>query len=459
MIKEVSFFACISLLFNCAQQPPQDSGLNHDFSKLSLGEMAQNELEACSQPLYKAKSTASPAKEKAIKMQASISKYIKHLAHTIMTRVNNSLEADGLEPLFSGVFAPSKFCFAANNSLKSPPNATMQPRNLTMTFTPSLLHKLKDESSIASVICHELAHATMNHGFHQLDPLVTGKVFSHADDEKVLNSAMDRLKDIRLDIDLKIVEKVYGKDSSQYHELSKISSRIESFFSSRLLTAIIHFVAKSHLLTDQIFLNDSYAQIFEIFKDSYSEKNIALIPIALDENEAELWSRFVANMDIVANTNDEESVYTQGESFSPQSALAYVRSFSEQLSEVYHGDKYTYLNWRESQADEVGLELCARAGIDISKYGDFFRHLVNRFSDNQEALDSCIERIESGNLPSRSTATHPDSCWRLFDVTIAEPNKHQADYEALSKQIEITPLATAEMLNQVLTDIEATKAP
>lgn len=456
-MREIAILTYLTLAFGCTQGVPNQNKLKHDFSRLNLGENSRVQLETCKQADYNPASATDFHKEKSLKMQASVSAYIKHLASTIMERVNASLEADGLVPLFSGAFDPSNFCFSSSSASNTSPNASMQTRNLTMKFEPSLIEKLGDESAIASVVCHELAHATMSHGFHDIDPVILEEILDDNAEKQSLIEAATVLHPIKLDLNEQLIEKIYGLDSAEYQKLIELNTLLKEFFNSHFLASIVHFFSKSNILTDQIFINDIYAKIFTIFEDSYREKTDHIEDFNLTDPEEKQWAYFVQNMDMILHPNVSSNNESRSEIFSPRSALTFVEEFAKKLGEAYHGEKYGYLNWKESQADEVGLELCARAGVDISKYGDFFAQLVNRFSSSTDKLTSCLESIETDNIPARSAGSHPDPCWRLFDVSVLEPSKHQAEYEALAKRVEKKPLATFDMLEQVLKDIDATK--
>lgn len=456
-MREIIIFTYFTLALGCAQSVPDHSKLKHEFSRLSLGETSRMQLDTCKQREYNPATATDSREEMSLQMQSSVSSYIKHLATNIMKRVNASLEADGLMPLFTGAFDPSNWCFSSSSLSNTSPNASMQTRNLTMNFEPSLIEKLGDESAIASVVCHELAHATMSHGFHDIDPVVLEQILEDNAAKQSLIEATTLLHPIKLDLNEQLIEKIYGTDSAQYKKLVELNIIFKEFFDSRFLTSLVHIFSKSKILTDQIFINDIYAKIFNIFEDSYREKTEHIEDFNLTDPEEKQWAYFVQNMDKILHPNVSSNNESRSEIFSPRSALTFVEEFAKKLGEAYHGEKYSYLNWKESQADEVGLELCARAGVDISKYGDFFAQLVNRFSSSTDKLTRCLKSIEADSLPARSAGSHPDPCWRLFDVSVFEPNAHQAEYEALTKRIEIRPLATLEMLEQVLKDIDATK--
>jgi hypothetical protein len=83
-------------------------------------------------------------------------------------------------------------------------------------------------------------------------------------------------------------------------------------------------------------------------------------------------------------------------------------------------------NWREQEADEVGLEIYLRAGF---KWSDFpWLHAKGLKPDEMERCRK--DHIEKNVEPTRGDDTHPENCWRVFDIMVTEARFHKEDYAA-----------------------------
>jgi predicted Zn-dependent protease len=121
--------------------------------------------------------------------------------------------------------------------------------------------------------------------------------------------------------------------------------------------------------------------------------------------------------------------------------MNFLHDLAVKLIDAYDMQELALLNWKESEADQVGLEICARAGIDISQYDEFYRLSDNFRDQNLEnmpgagSLEQCIEILEDKKMPNRFGDTHPDPCWRIFDVTYREPSIHRKELEQINKDL------------------------
>jgi len=112
------------------------------------------------------------------------------------------------------------------------------------------------------------------------------------------------------------------------------------------------------------------------------------------------------------------------------------------------------LTWVEREADEVGLELCVRAGFDTLKllnYGK--RRLLGTGSDYETqkynecrvAIGKALANVSSSKDPygrvveipisdARFPGPHPEECWRLFN-TERELKLHAKDFEPFLRNL------------------------
>ncbi len=90
-------------------------------------------------------------------------------------------------------------------------------------------------------------------------------------------------------------------------------------------------------------------------------------------------------------------------------------------------------NWYEQEADEVGFEFYLKAGFEPTLYQWAKPGAVPDFD-----LAKCRAKIKLGatdpaQLPRRGSGSHPDYCWRLYDIEVLEGKRHREDYAELRK--------------------------
>lgn len=85
-------------------------------------------------------------------LEGEINDYFQHIFQTILES-NPDIEQDGLRILVSRYTFPNAFCMGEG----------------TLVFNLDLLRHLKNESQIAFILCHELAHQTLNHVNHSIE--------------------------------------------------------------------------------------------------------------------------------------------------------------------------------------------------------------------------------------------------------------------------------------------------
>ena len=84
------------------------------------------------------------------------------------------------------------------------------------------------------------------------------------------------------------------------------------------------------------------------------------------------------------------------------------------------------LNWKEQEADEVGMELMYRSGFDISEAPKFW---YNMMAANKMNPEKCLKDISEGKLEPRGKGTHPHPCYRYNDLNHKETTKHLEEYK------------------------------
>jgi predicted SprT family Zn-dependent metalloprotease len=112
------------------------------------------------------------------------------------------------------------------------------------------------------------------------------------------------------------------------------------------------------------------------------------------------------------------------------------------------------LTWLEREADEVGLELCARAGFDTRKLlshrerrllGTGSDYAMQRFNECRVAIGKALANVSSAKDPygrvveipisdAKFPGPHPEECWRLFNLE-RELQLHAKEFQPFQRNL------------------------
>ena len=156
---------------------------------------------------------------------------------------------------------------------------------------------------------------------------------------------------------------------------------------------------------------DGYSEILNL---PWRETNIDSHPVISDD---EIYSDLIQVASLYG--------FDEHPSFEYHSQV--LNALSE-LSEIeaplinHFGEEYSrsiFNNFKEEEADEVGLEYYVRAGYDPAQFEDsLLAVMVNRIeeiSSLEEARAYCEQQHLEGKIV-RSDDSHPSICWRVYNV-------------------------------------------
>ena len=114
---------------------------------------------------------------------------------------------------------------------------------------------------------------------------------------------------------------------------------------------------------------------------------------------------------------DREYLYSFVNNEEIQKALKDARLALKNAAAEFEDGPDALLNWKEQEADEVGMELAYRSGFDISEAPKFW---YNMMAANEMNPEKCLKDISEGKLEPRGKGTHPHPCYRYNDLNHKE---------------------------------------
>lgn len=411
-----------------------DSGLKHEFSNIARSDDVLPEIftrSKCEQLDYKRLDGDQAFRN----MQSESSSYLEDLSKGIMVRVNESLKAEGEKQVFIGALASENFCFRISDSLDPYMNASMLPQTLELTVAPSVFQRLSSEAAIASVVCHELAHVSMRHADQAIAPELKKTLLSSSQLEEQFELAVDVVLGVELVIlDEAIVAKIFGDYSDAATDLFLIKYEIQDFIRSRLDGILYGLATPGQSKTQALYISYRYKQYLDLFEKGLNESAVSNYEALLSPEERTSLSDFLSNYESVKSKTIDTDPLT-GNAMTAYDAMAILQNLAVSIDKAYGDIELSFVNWMESEADQVGLELCARAGLDIDAFSEY-HELSSNFQASlllaqQGDIEACSAMIKGGDIPLRSSDTHPTPCWRLFDVAYREPAKHKDAFDDL----------------------------
>ena len=436
------------LLCACSNQGEVSSAAKHTFGQLDQDRPQARKRNTCVQNDYEIAGSKGQKQGTTLSMQSEAASYLRSLTTELMTRVNDSLMDEGRKPLFVDHLDPENFCYSIDHSSDLPINASISPLDLSLHLRPASFTHLSGESALASVICHELAHASLFHGQEDIKPEIRKAIIKSNDDERKLARAIDISREFGfLAIDATIVEKVYGKNSRVFLSFEELIKEQTLFINTRLMPFFLGAIVSEHEELNNIFMGHTNFQMFELFKDAHESLMLSSDATNdLNAQELDQWREFALSVKLVF---DEDDQYSGTQKLTLYKAMAYLDSISNALNEAYGMGEYAYLNWAETEADDVGLELCIRAGVDSKDFDELHRFSLQNKEQSEKSLSQCLSSIDQGYIPDRSTATHPSSCRRIYDITVKEQSAHSDSYSDLRKRYPVRPLKGPEEFDRI----------
>ena len=425
-VRSLLFMLFALIATGCEDETSSEaSQLNHKAGELHRSGHDESAYSECEQVSYHSDTDLG-------KFQKAAQSYVKDLADAIMLRVNTSLAQQGIDPLFSGRYQPESFCFSIGSKIDGQANASANPDNLGLTLTPGIFRDLSDESAIAAVMCHELAHITMNHfQYGRLHPDAWSDFNQEFDGG--YDRQYDQCRQFEVELpDQAVLEDLFGLNSQAISEATEIRQRESEFHRARGFDIMLGLVKKDVAATT--FLCAQKNRILNFFQ-RYSQQPT----LTSASRKAQLTWSFI-QFDLEGVTEETEST------------LAKFGEFERKLQKIHSESPYAYTNWLEQEADEVGYEICLRAGVDMKKWNELDRiYLANQEGD--DSLAACQQSMIQQNEPSRGLGPHPSSCWRIYNIEVYEKVSHLSYYRNIEDLVVKKPLIRDQKRLQLLKDL------
>lgn len=364
---------------------------------------------------------------------AAAQSYIQHIAYFIMQKNPQT---------FSGIYAPEKFCFEVVDSFAV--NANADPNTGKITFYTGLLEVMQNDGNIAAVMAHELAHVTLRHDedtekeevandprWKSEAPTLKNRLTSlRASDNNILkNGAQLRQQRDSLDDQLNL---------SETESLAQKRAQLEQTYQDLSLTISSHmgrddgdaYMALLSKMTYPLPRIPDAADLFDIgdiptpSTAEYNKLSTAVVQYEKDraawiaedqQTQASLWQQY----------NSVSASLKQNDDALAKNMLEKDRTLKslDDLRAAVIGN--TSHNWREEEADDVGLEFFLRAGLAPL---NFFRIFDVFDQQHKHSVASCAVQNESAII-ERGDDSHPAACWRYYNAQVLEMSDHAADYK------------------------------
>ena len=304
-------------------------------------------------------------------------------------------EALGLLP--NGV---DDFCIAILQEIK--PNAFAVVETGKIAFTPRILRIFASEEEAASVLSHELGHIAMYHA----DPIPF----------ELRVSTPENI--------LKVFREVLAKKKTLFESRASRQA-FYTIVRSKLRSAIAENPNNAKRILDLAILERQES----LGKEPMNYANMEFHPLYADDSIYTEQALLLDSYGIPRSAFNEchEAVLK---------LLAEIEPL-ENILNAFYGDKLRpdiFTNFREREADEVGLEFYVRAGYAPEKFIEYLYTLVAvktpGISTKQQAKAYCDEKSASGKS-TQGNWTHPQPCWRIENIK-AELIIHKAYYESLA---------------------------
>jgi predicted SprT family Zn-dependent metalloprotease len=395
-----------------------------------------------SQPLIDCTENPSPKAAERVR-------YLRSIAETIAAA----------NPLtFTGPYAIEKFCFAINETAAL--NAFALANQRRILFNSGTIETATHDAEIAATMAHELAHVTMQHTT-AVHPLVEKNaewqslrrdMADLGESRTIVEAQKDQLQQT---LDALYQEQIAGREGGFPPELKSQRIRFQDQFCRlyRLVAGLEEGIGAAFSASwqkairtkyeiDAIYslpqpLSDAPPQACELgFPDEGAEPSLATFDAdvtALEVSAARLRDAMtpVLGAEVIAKfaalLAQSKTLFLKLNDIN-DSSKAKREAMAALVAAIL--DKETQANWTEQEADEVGFEFYLRTGFSPVFYNWTSTLML------QDQIVSCRDQIAalaagSGHIPFRGTDSHPKSCWRIYDISFYESQKHADDYAPL----------------------------
>jgi hypothetical protein len=376
MRRTTRLFLCLSTLhLQIACQPlSQSSSLDHTFGQTTRPRAA---LKACEK---------GDANDPVIR-------YMQTLFQKLVTSNSGT---------FQGSLSPANFClrFDQDDII----NGLAYIENGEIHLTKGLIMAVDHDADIAAVLAHELAHITMDHRYDlEHGKVVAGSKVTELKAQLAQKQDEYREEKVRFYPDLLAA---LNKDLTLLDAFAALKGAVWLKTIVEDMRILLNKVSPS--LQDKAGLLDDFTSLRDHLK--YDDADRAI----MEKNAS--WNDIVPILD----RSDLELMAVRSRLNELNQALQDIPR--EDLIQDGQG---AASNWKEQEADEVGYEFYLRAGFRP----DRFTFIHNILMAQSRSDGECSALQAKGQLPPRGAASHPSSCWRIYNISQREAMAHAEAYK------------------------------
>ena len=320
-------------------------------------------------------------------------KYLNKLAALIAENTNNSAKADGIAEPFSGKFALDNFCIEVVDLPEN--NAYSLPKFGNIYFDIDMMKNANNDAQVAAILSHEMAHILMAHNSDHISPNLRPSDLGATKELETMRAQCGDLQHLRLD------SEVFGRFADRNETTKEIDDRLFSFFLDRKERELVFSLM--HECDFAIQRQEDIKTMIDLSKDK--------LAVASDDSK-NTWNEDMANY--YKSLKDENAMKVLED---------YKKIKNRIFSEFKEPDAIH--NWKEQEADEVGLEILYRSNFNVKEAYRFWMFELQR---NEGTVEECGQKMGSGEIIARGDKTHPDMCHRIKNLAYSELRKHAEHY-------------------------------
>ena len=379
-------YPSILAVFLTACVPSKQSELKHDWSKLRR--------DGTNSMIQQCKYGEVPAPMDKISELNIATKYLQDLGSLITTNVTNSLLAEGKMSPFTDKLAYNNLCLEVVELGES--NAYSVPRTGNIYFGIQMLKNAANDAQVAAILTHEMVHILMAHESDNVSPNLRLSEIVSEERFAEIGSLCDSA-------DYRDLDDMFFQDVLGYSQEVREAQ-------SRLTSVLISFKKKP----------EPFQTLFECAFAAARQADVAKLS---ELSEQPLKTRDAA---FIESWNQRKNAFVAlANDVSIQTAIQEAQYITDRIKGEFKGDEDAMYNWREDEADEVGLELLHRAGFKVKEAVRFWMAELQR---SEGTLVECGEAMSSDSVPPRGDRSHPNTCHRIKNMGVDEMRAHMSEY-------------------------------
>ena len=372
-----------------------DSKLNHKFSRISRP-TGNSITRKC-----KTKRYGGATREGVILNLAT--DYLNKVMNEIFDKTEASLAAEGLKSPFVGEFSRENFCI--NSQDRGDLNAFANPSTGQITIDLRWIETMENDAQLAFTIGHELAHILMSHDADYVAPFKKMTDFTELGDKEIKEMfqtcyKLEGLKRFDVILAKSLIE-------SGHEEIDSIRKDFIAYQSARFKQLRKRGYSSKDLINCKT-LDNLGKRIANVVKEVES-KGVGT------DNE-----KWLSNLSLFKKIVNDSSI---------RKAVIDSENISKRVASELGEDMDSIYNWKEQEADHVGMEILYRSGLDIMESSKLWLKIMKIVKESPE---ECLRQIEANKEQDRGRKTHPNTCFRVQDLSEKEIENHANRYKERS---------------------------